>query len=244
MFEGLFVHMRLTWVSNGEAQEGEIVIELYPEEAPYHVNNFVALAEGGYYDDTIMHRIIQNFMICQVILRIEMVLRRRVWSGYCYGQPLGNFRRLQQTLWNLPDEADITYTRAICAFHGKNVSPYNSGGSQFFVVSPGVYPSHLDGVHTVFGKVISAICNRFAIEKVATSQYDRPILMPLRLKKHGYLEIHKQTTLQTPLPLLQRRKVFQASNYPWGYWLCVFPLFMCKENRNFKSLFNQKEVSQ
>ena len=63
MLEGLFVHMRFTWVSNGEAQEGEIVIELYPEEAPYHVNNFVALVEGGYYDDTIMHRIIQNFMI-------------------------------------------------------------------------------------------------------------------------------------------------------------------------------------
>ena len=51
----------------------------------------------------------------------------------------------------------------------------NSGGSQFFVVSPGVYPSHLDGVHTVFGKVISGQSVIDSIEKVATSQYDRPI---------------------------------------------------------------------
>ena len=177
MLEGLFVHMRFTWVSNGEAQEGEIVIELYPEEAPYHVNNFVALVEGGYYDDTIMHRIIQNFMIQggDFTNRDGTGGHAVVWSGYCYGQPLETSEGCAQTLWNLPDEADNGLTHEPYVLSMAKTYRPNSGGSQFFVVSPGVYPSHLDGVHTVFGKVISGQSVIDSIEKVATSQYDRPI---------------------------------------------------------------------
>ena len=119
----------------------------------------------------------------------------------------------------------------------------NSGGSQFFVVSPDVYPSHLDGVHTVFGKVISGQSVIDSIEKVATSQYDRPI--DAVTIEEAWLSGNAQVDNSAdPAPPLQRRKAFQASNYPWEYWRCVFQLFMCKENRNFKSLFNQKEVSQ
>ena len=51
----------------------------------------------------------------------------------------------------------------------------NTGGSQFFIVSPDIYPYWLDGVHTIFGKVISGQSVIDAIEKVSTGQYDRPI---------------------------------------------------------------------
>ena len=175
--DGLFVHMRFTWVSNGVAQEGEIVIELYPEAAPFHVNNFVALVEGGYYNDTIMHRIIQNFMIQggDFVNRDGTGGHAVVWSGYCYGQSVETSEDCSQTLWNLPDEADNGLTHEPYVLSMAKTTRPNTGGSQFFIVSPDIYPYWLDGVHTIFGKVISGQSVIDAIEKVSTGQYDRPI---------------------------------------------------------------------
>ncbi|MDH3204770.1 MAG: peptidylprolyl isomerase, partial [Nitrosopumilus sp.] len=46
-----------------ETNLGNIVIEFFPEDAPNHVDNFIGLAESGFYDETLFHRIIPGFMV-------------------------------------------------------------------------------------------------------------------------------------------------------------------------------------
>ena len=46
-----------------ETSLGDIVIELFPYDAPNHVKNFIGLVSSGYYDDTLFHRVIPGFMI-------------------------------------------------------------------------------------------------------------------------------------------------------------------------------------
>ncbi|MEZ4861273.1 MAG: peptidylprolyl isomerase [Caldilineaceae bacterium] len=110
---------------------GDIVLELYPEHAPKTVNNFVFLAKEGFYDGVTFHRVISNFMI----------------QG---GDPTGSGRGGPG--YKFEDE-----TRGNPLKHGsKVISMANAGpntnGSQFFIThSP---QPHLDGKHTVFGKVV------------------------------------------------------------------------------------------
>lgn len=115
-----------------ETSKGNILIELYPEYAPKTVNNFVFLAREGYYDGITFHRVISNFMI----------------QG---GDPTGTGRGGPG--YTFQDEFNGNPLK-----HEKGVlSMANSGpgtnGSQFFIThSP---QPHLDGKHTVFGKVTS-----------------------------------------------------------------------------------------
>ena len=115
-----------------ETSKGIIELELYPKHAPKTVNNFVFLAGEGFYDDISFHRVIGNFMI----------------QG---GDPTGTGRggpgyRFEDELKGNPLK------------HDKNViSMANAGpdtnGSQFFIThSP---QPHLNGKHTVFGRVIN-----------------------------------------------------------------------------------------
>ncbi len=115
-----------------DTSRGEIVIELYPEHAPKTVNNFVFLAKEGFYDGITFHRVISNFMV----------------QG---GDPTGTGRGGPG--YKFEDE-----TRGNPLKHGTgvlsmaNAGP-NTNGSQFFIThSP---QPHLDGKHTVFGKVIT-----------------------------------------------------------------------------------------
>lgn len=115
-----------------DTTRGEIVIELYPEHAPKTVNNFVFLAKEGFYDGISFHRVISNFMV----------------QG---GDPTGTGRGGPG--YKFEDE-----TRGNPLKHGTgvlsmaNAGP-NTNGSQFFIThSP---QPHLDGKHTVFGKVIT-----------------------------------------------------------------------------------------
>ncbi|MGD8463143.1 MAG: peptidylprolyl isomerase [Anaerolineae bacterium] len=114
-----------------ETDRGEIELELYPEHAPKTVNNFVFLAGEGFYDGVSFHRVIDNFMI----------------QG---GDPTGTGRggpgyRFEDELRGNPLKHE---TGAISM---ANAGP-NTNGSQFFIThSP---QPHLNGRHTVFGKVI------------------------------------------------------------------------------------------
>jgi peptidyl-prolyl cis-trans isomerase B (cyclophilin B) len=120
-----------TYKATIETPRGDIVLELYPKHAPKTVNNFVFLARQGYYDGITFHRVISNFMI----------------QG---GDPTGTGRGGPG--YTFEDE-----TRGNPLKHDKGVlSMANAGpatnGSQFFIThSP---QPHLDGRHTVFGKVI------------------------------------------------------------------------------------------
>ncbi len=113
-----------------ETNKGDILLELYPEHAPITVNNFVFLINESFYDGVTFHRVIDNFMV------------------QC-GDPTGTGRggpgyRFEDELVGNP----LKHGTKVISM--ANAGP-NTNGSQFFIThSP---QSHLDGKHTVFGKV-------------------------------------------------------------------------------------------
>ncbi len=113
-----------------ETDKGTMVLELYPNEAPGTVENFAKLARSGFYDGLTFHRVIPNFMI----------------QG---GDPSGNgtggpgYTIKCETAGNPHKHLRGSLSMA---HRGKD-----TGGSQFFICH-GPQP-HLDGVHTVFGRV-------------------------------------------------------------------------------------------
>jgi peptidyl-prolyl cis-trans isomerase B (cyclophilin B) len=132
-----------------ETSQGEIELELYPQYAPKTVNNFVFLIREGYYDGVTFHRVIKNF----VIQGGDPTGKGSGGPGYQFedefrGNPLKH------------------ETGAISM---ANAGP-GTNGSQFFIThSP---QPHLDGHHTVFGKVVKgqdvvdAIAQGDCMEKV------------------------------------------------------------------------------
>lgn len=114
-----------------ETNKGNIVLELYPQHAPKTVNNFVFLANEGFYDGVSFHRVINNF-----------VIQGGDPTGTGSGGPGYKFE--DETRGNPLRHETGSLSMA-------NAGP-NTNGSQFFIThSP---QPHLDGKHTVFGKVI------------------------------------------------------------------------------------------
>jgi peptidyl-prolyl cis-trans isomerase B (cyclophilin B) len=115
-----------------ETDRGSIKLELFPNYAPKTVNNFVFLAQQGFYDGVSFHRVISNFMI----------------QG---GDPTGT--GAGGPGYSFEDEvADNPLTHETGVISMANAGP-NTNGSQFFIThSP---QPHLNGNHTVFGKVVS-----------------------------------------------------------------------------------------
>ena len=113
-----------------ETSRGEIQLELYPEHAPKTVNNFVFLVGESFYDGVTFHRVIDNFMI----------------QG---GDPTGTgsggpgYRFEDELIGNPLKHGTKVISMA-------NAGP-NTNGSQFFITH--LPQPHLDGKHTVFGKV-------------------------------------------------------------------------------------------
>lgn len=133
---------------------GEIVIELYWDHAPNTCRNFAELARRGYYDGTIFHRIIEDFMI----------------QG---GDPTGTGRGGTSIYGkNFADEIhpDLKHTGA-GILSMANSGP-NTNGSQFFItLAP---TAHLDRKHTIFGRVYSGLVTVQRVGKVPTGKNDRP----------------------------------------------------------------------
>jgi len=113
-----------------KTDRGDIELELYPQHAPQTVNNFVFLIEEGFYDGVTFHRVINDFMI-----------QGGDPTGTGAGGPGYQFR----------DEIKgnpLRHETGVISM--ANAGP-NTNGSQFFIThSP---QPHLDGHHTVFGKV-------------------------------------------------------------------------------------------
>jgi peptidyl-prolyl cis-trans isomerase B (cyclophilin B) len=129
---------------------GAIVLELYPEDAPKTVDNFVTLATDGFYDGVIFHRVIPDFMI----------------QG---GDPTGTGRGGPG--YQFDDEFnDRKIVRGALAM--ANAGP-NTNGSQFFIVTADA-ASWLDGKHTVFGKVTDGMDVVDAISQLPRDGMDRP----------------------------------------------------------------------
>ena len=133
-----------------QTNHGTIELELFDDAAPKTVQNFKDLAQKGFYDGTIFHRVIKDFMI----------------QG---GDPDGTGRGGPG--YTFDDEFnEHKVERGAIAM--ANAGP-NTNGSQFFIVTTGAAP-WLDGKHTVFGKVTSGMDVVDAIEGTATGAGDRP----------------------------------------------------------------------
>ena len=164
-----------------KTNHGDIKIQLFPEQAPMTVENFVRLAQKGYYDKTIFHRVISDFMI----------------QG---GDPEGNGTG-GTSIWDHPFEDE--FSRELFNLRGAlsmaNSGP-NTNGSQFFIVQnknmpkryikqmePAGYPKEiihaykqggtpwLDGRHTVFGQVIDGMEVVDEIAKVKKDKMNKPL---------------------------------------------------------------------
>lgn len=119
---------------NMDTNKGMIEIELYPEYAPKTVNNFVFLINEGFYDGVTFHRVIDNFVI----------------QG---GDPTGTGRGGPG--YRFEDEFKGNPLKHGTGFLSMANAGANTNGSQFFIThSP---QPHLDGRHTVFGKVTSGM---------------------------------------------------------------------------------------
>ena len=121
---------------------GHLIIELFPDDAPNTVENFLKLTESGFYDDLIFHRIIKDFMI----------------QG---GDPLTKHDEVFENipLWGTGDAGyeipaefnSIKHNRGIVSMaRGADI---DSASSQFFIVHKD--SNHLDGKYTVFGKLLT-----------------------------------------------------------------------------------------
>ena len=97
------------------------------------------------------------------------------WYGYCNGQERASSSECAPSAWTIPDEANNGYKHTPGALSMAKTSSPNTGGSQFFIVPTGSNPSHLDGVHTVFGMVTDGIEAITEISEVETGQGDKPV---------------------------------------------------------------------
>ena len=130
--------------------EGAIEVELYPNEAPKTVENFVKLARDGFYDGVIFHRVIPDFMI-----------QGGDPTGTGTGGPGYEF------------EDEFNEHRVVRgALAMANAGP-NTNGSQFFIVTAEATP-WLDGKHTVFGNVTSGMEVVDRISEAERDDNDRP----------------------------------------------------------------------
>ena len=135
--------------------KGDIVFELFDEDAPKTVENFRKLAADGFYDGLIFHRVIKDFM---------------VQGGCPQGTGTGGPGYTFEDEFN-----DHKVVRGALAM--ANAGP-NTNGSQFFIVTTAAAP-WLDGKHTVFGMVTGGMDAVDSIEGTPTGGQDRPVDPPV-----------------------------------------------------------------
>jgi peptidyl-prolyl cis-trans isomerase B (cyclophilin B) len=129
-----------------QTNKGSFTAELYPNEAPGTVANFTKLVKDGFYDGIIFHRVIPNFVVQggdPITKEAGGVNNPRVGSG-------GPGWQIKCETQGNPHRHELGSLSM--AHAGKD-----TGGSQFFIVLSEDSTRHLNGVHTVFGKVTQGI---------------------------------------------------------------------------------------
>ena len=141
-----------------EMESGAVMSgELYPEIAPNTVNNFIALANSGFYDGVVFHRVIPGFMI----------------QG---GDPDGNGTggpgyEIKGEFSANGFKNDLKHTRGVLSM-ARTMAP-NSAGSQFFIMVADA--PHLDGQYAAFGKVTEGMEAADKIVSTKRDYNDRPL---------------------------------------------------------------------
>ena len=132
---------------------GDIVLKFFPDVAPVHVKNFISLAEKGFYDGTVFHRVIPGFMI-QGGDPKSKDLRK---SGHGTGGPGYTIRA---------EFSKKPHNRGTLSM--ARMQDPNSAGSQFFICV--ARTKFLDGKYTVFGEVVSGL---EVVDKIVNQPRDR-----------------------------------------------------------------------
>src|SRR5215217_562235 len=125
-----------------QTNKGSFTAELYPNEAPLTVANFTKLVKDGFYDGIIFHRVIRDFVVQggdPITKGPNGLGEPRVGTG-------GPGWQIKCETKGNPHRHEVGSLSM--AHAGKD-----TGGSQFFIVLNEANTSHLNGVHTVFGKV-------------------------------------------------------------------------------------------
>lgn len=128
-----------------ETTKGTLVAELYTAEAPKTVENFEKLANEGFYDGVKFHRVIEEFVVQggDPLSRDLPAGDRKIGTG--------------GPGWQIPCEtAGNPHKHEVGALSMAHAGK-NTGGSQFFIVLSEANTRHLNGVHTVFGKVTKGV---------------------------------------------------------------------------------------
>ncbi len=138
---------------------GDIELELFASDAPNTVENFITLAESGFYDGVKFHRVVKNFMIQGGDPSSKDASQKDLWGrggpGYAFA-----------------DEIHANNRNIIGTIAMANSGP-NTNGSQFFINTAD--NNTLDTGHTVFGKVITGMDVVATIENSPTDGLDRPV---------------------------------------------------------------------
>ncbi len=140
-------------MENGDEMKGE----LYPEYAPQSVGNFAALANSGFYDGLIFHRVIPGFMI-----------QGGCPKGIGVGGPGYNIKgEFAQNGVKNP----LKHTYGVLSM-ARAMHP-DSAGSQFFIMTSN--SPHLDGAYAAFGKVLEGMEAADKIVSVPRDAMDKPL---------------------------------------------------------------------
>lgn len=137
---------------------GVIKLELYPEIAPNTVKNFIHLANSGFYDGVIFHRVIEGFMI---------------QGGDPDGRGTGGpGYRIKGEFSNNNHKNDLSHERGVISMARQGnpyfpASAYNTAGSQFFIMHAD--SDFLDGDYAAFGKVIEGMD---VVDRIAATETD------------------------------------------------------------------------
>ena len=141
---------------------GTMTLELYPEIAPITVENFVKLANEGFYNGLIFHRVIAGFMI---------------QGGDPTGTGMGGpGYQIKGEFSSNGVKNTLKHTRGVISM-ARSMQP-NSAGSQFFIMHQNA--PHLDGSYAAFGKLVEGFDVLDRIAGVATNWSDKP-LKPQRM---------------------------------------------------------------
>ena len=156
-------------LENGQVMRGE----LYPEKAPNTVNNFIALANGGFYDGLTFHRVIPGFMI-----------QGGCPSGTGTGGP--GYQIRGEFAGNGFEKNDIKHTLGVLSM-ARAMHP-DSAGRQFFIMVEAA--PHLDGQYAAFGQITENVEAAVAVSRVPRNMMnDKPtkpqVIRSIRVDTQG-----------------------------------------------------------
>ena len=140
-------------------QEKKIIMELYPDVAPITVTNFKKLVESDFYNDTIFHRVVRDFVI-------------QGGDGTDLGR---NASTIKGEFQENGVENSLKHERGVVSMARNGIS-MDSASSQFFIVlENNQNTANLDGSYAAFGKVIAGMDVVDEIASVVTDKNDKPL---------------------------------------------------------------------